>query len=424
MNKQYQLRIDIMNMLLRFMVTFTILSMLLLLFTNDVDYVWRSLILFQSVVISFIIDKYTKYIWSYILLHLLLIAVYLFMQEDLVLRIAYGGYILTYAILQFALDLKERVRNTTLAFVVIFLFMYSICRYTYSEEVALGRLFFYLAIAYGLIYILNMNFINLYLYLEKHKDITNIPLKQIRASNRIYIIGFIYLSFISMIAFTRFPMDKLFQFFGKCIVKFLRFVFAGLTRKSYEEYVPEEELPEFEMPMGYQKIRPGDSRPSPFWEHLYQLIIILIITAVACMILMLLVLGLYHIYKLYYQKKVFEDGEEKVEVISPFHKSELSIFRDIRSPRSRLRNLFGKSNNDKIRKLYVKAVQKHTKPEQELKYDPPEKLSKYAITPDNKTSEEIKREKEESLTSLYEKARYSNEECSKEETQAAKNILK
>jgi hypothetical protein len=423
MSKQYQLRIDVLNMLLRFMVTLTILSMLLLPLTNNETYVWRLLILFPAAVISLIIDKGTKHIWSYIILHLLLLAIYLFLTDDLILRIVYGAYIIVCAIIQFALGLKKKVQNTTLAFSVVFLAMYSACRYQYSDGAALSRFFFYIAVAYGLIYILNMYFINMHVYLQKHKDKSNVPLKQIRASNRVYIIAFVYLCFISMMAFTKFPLDKLLHFLGQCIIKFLRFVFSGLSKKPAEEYVPEDIIPEPEINMENPALVPADE-PSEFWQHLYQIVTILVMAASVCMILILLVYGLYRIYKLYYQKKVSTDGEEKVEVISPFSESGLSFFKEIGPVRRKFLNLFVKSNNDKIRGQYLRAVQKRTKPEQNLKYETPAEISKHAIAPDSKLTQEGKGKKETALTALYEKARYSNEECSREEVQSVKNLLK
>lgn len=55
-----------------------------------------------------------------------------------------------------------------------------------------------------------------------------------------------------------------------------------------------------------------------------------------------------------------------------------------------------------------------------MKYNTPADLSQYAIVADNQKTEELKKEKEASLTDLYEKARYSKEECSKEEAQSVR----
>lgn len=422
MNKQYQLRIDILNMILRFMVTFTIVSMLSLLITNGPNFVWRLLILFQASVISFIIDKWAKYIWSYIVLHLALMAFYFFLTADISLKIIYMIYILAWAITQLALSLKYKIRNTSIVFIIFFIAMYSVCRYTYPDAVALSRFFFFFALAYGLIYIVNKYFINLAIYLYEHKDIANIPIKQIKATNRIYIVIFVYLSFVSMLAFQKFPMDKIFSVIGQLIVKFLRFALSGLDHKPAAPKVVTK--PE-DINIYTQQIQKAmqDMRPDKFWQIVQQIMMGLMVAVFVIIILIMLFFVMHSIYKMLSMKRQSEDDSEKVETVAPIN-SWASIFEGMNSSRKKLFNKFGKTNNEKIRKLYQKAVQRHARPEQELKYDTPEQLSRYAVPQDSRQADEEKKEKERSLTGIYEKARYSKDETSREEVQEVKNLIK
>lgn len=60
MNKQYRLRIDMINSIIRFMVFFTLTSFILFSITGLNIYIWISLALFPAAIISFIIRKYSK----------------------------------------------------------------------------------------------------------------------------------------------------------------------------------------------------------------------------------------------------------------------------------------------------------------------------------------------------------------------------
>ncbi|HWT75872.1 MAG TPA: hypothetical protein VN258_14305 [Mobilitalea sp.] len=412
MNRHYQMRIDILNMLLRFMLTFTILGMVALLYTNSAVYVWKSLILFQASVLSFLISKFTKHIWSYLVLHLVLLTCFILITDDIILRVLYIIYIVCFALTQFVVELNHKIKNTPLAFLVIFIGMYCICRYKYAEELPLTRFFFILALTYGLIYILNRYLINFYIYLKKHEEKANIPLKQMNKSNNIFITGFLMLSLLVMMFFTKLPIGKVFRLLGLLIRNLLRALFSVLTNAPAEtekdKVIPEDQMPQYDMEMDYTVIK------TP--EILLKILkVILYITFILFVVLLitLIIYGLYRIYKRYYQirGKGFEEGQ--VEVISPFEKIDLRFLRG-RISKKNLFGMFGRSNNDRIRKQYMKAIQTNTEPEKVLKYYTPTELSQYAVEP------EVRKH----LTDLYEKARYSNEECSKEDVQSVKKILK
>lgn len=422
MNKQHIMRIDVINAILRFMVIFTLLCMIIVFVTEDVGYVWKSLILFQASILSFIISKCTKHIWSYTVLHIILLMVYLLLTPDVIMRVIYCCYIIIYAIAQFAMILRSKISNTPFAFTVIFFAMYFLCNYKYKAEAMFGQFFFFFTIAFGLLYIVNRHLINLYYYLKKHEDKANIPLKQINKSNNIFVAVFLVLCCIVMAIFTKLPIGGLLRGIGIILRNFLRFLFMRIGNSPTEQ--TEEVQPQEETMLQYL----GDietPEPSAFWLKFSQGLMYVSYVIFIVLFIALIVYGLYRIYRMYYQKKVIISGDEKVEVISPFTKNDLGFFGNRRSIRKSLRNLFVGSNNDRIRKQYLKAVQKHAEPEKELKYFMPTELSGYAVLTDNKQMEESnKNAKVAVLTNIYEKARYSNEECSKEEVQSVKNILK
>lgn len=425
MNKRYRLRIDVLNMLLRAMVTFALVSMLSIMFTNSSDYIWKSLILFPASVISFIIDRYAKHIISLIIPHLGLMAIYFFIADDASLRVIYMTYIMVWMVTQFTLGLLKKPVNTSLFFIIPLLAMYSICRHTFYEEAAVSRLFFYLTLAYGLIYIVNMYFINFQTYLEKHKEKENLPVRQIIASNRIYMAIFLYLTAVSMLVFRKFPLDKLFKAIGGLIVRFLRFALSGL---QLQQNTPVEEMPQMDdIPEDMNELLDTsiimNPEPSRIWIIIERVFITLMIALIVIFLLMILVVSLYRIYKLFYLKKLSAD-KEKIEVASLLRDSWSSFFDKVNTRRKKLLQRYGNSNNERIRKLYHKAVVKHNKKEQELKYQTPKQLSRYAVGCDSNQAQEEKEKMAETLTVLYEKARYSKEECSRAEVREVKNLVK
>lgn len=426
MNRQALLRIEILNMIMRFMVIFTMLSIVLLSVSGSDRYIWKSLILLQASILSFIIRKCTRHIWSFLALHLVLAAAYYLITEDPVLRAVYIIYIVIYALTEFILDMKGKVRNTTLALSVIFLIMYAICEYVFPQERMLRGFFFCIAFLFGLLYVLNMYFVNFYYYFTKHEDKADVPLKQIRTSNTFFMTVFLSLTLTIMLLFSRLPIVGVMRLIGKLIVRFLRFVLAGMAKKP-EELQPQvtEEIAEDPYYNYYEEMEVP--QPSQFWITVSKVVITICSVAAVVIIIALIIYGLYRVYQMYYSKKLPDSLEEKAESVSPFLKADLSIggAAGSGSLRRSLRNLFGGSNNDRIRKHYLKAIQKHTDPNKMLKYKTPSELSKYAVAAGETLSDDqVQQQKEAALTTLYEKARYSNRECSKEEVQSVKELLK
>jgi hypothetical protein len=231
--------------------------------------------------------------------------------------------------------------------------------------------------------------------------------------------------FAVMILFSRIPVNGLLHTLGKLIIRFLRFVFSGLARKPQEEApLVEEEIEEDPYAGLLENMEASES--SAFWLAVSKIIITACLVIACVLVIALIIYGLYRIYQMYHAKNVPVASEEKTETISPFLKTDISVGGgSLSSLRRSLMNLFGKSNNDKIRKQYVKAVQKHTDENNVLKYKTPAELSKYAVDSDEEQSQKLTgRQKEAVLTSIYEKARYSNTQCSKEDVQSVKDLLK
>jgi hypothetical protein len=205
------------------------------------------------------------------------------------------------------------------------------------------------------------------------------------------------------------------------IAAFVRFL-SSLAEDETEPIMEEEEKEIINDDMGMEEVA---GEPSEFMiflsEILYYAAVIVIITA----IIILIIYSLYRLYRYFYQKKFSVSKEEKIEFISPFQKENTSIYENRKTSKRKFLAIFTKTNNERIRKHYYKAIVNHAKSEEVLPYLAPIQLSKYAFTSDNPILKETSDpDKESELTNLYEKARYSDEECSKTEVMSVKNLLK
>ncbi len=426
MNNRDISRIDIINMFLRFMGAFSITSIILLIASGDDTYIWQSLTLLAASIFSYIIRKYTKHIWSFLLLHIALLSAFLFITGNQLLQIVYGVYVITIAITEFVLSIKGRVQNTSLAFAVIFIGMYILCQYAYPREKILMQFFFYFALLFGLLYILNMYFVNFYYYLKKHEEKSNIPIKQIRSGNSFYLGVFLFITAIVMMLFARIPVQVAGRYVWKYLRQFLRWFFALISREpNAEDITPPQEEEEEMIPDNYD-IEP--SEPSQLWLIISKILVYLGAAIIVILLIALVIYGLYRIYQLYHSKKILVEGEEKREAVPLFLKTKLDMMNGTNTLRRGILTWLGRTNSDKIRKQYTKAVQRHAQLDKNLKYKTPSELSEYAVGKVDSRIKDTENQtgsgKEEALTNIYEKARYGNEECTKEELQSVKELLK
>ena len=407
MYKEYVLRINLINMVLRFMVTFTISSIFILLFTGDDALIWKALILFPISLVSFIIERYTRNIWIYLVLHIALFIGCICITENMVLKIAFAMFVFIFASLQYA------VTNITLPFTVSFLMIYLIAGYLYPNLNQMRQFFLYMAIAFCLCYLLNNYYINFYTYFQDHKEKTNIPIRLIKSSNRFMITGFLTICFLVMMAFSEGPLAGILRSIGVYAKELFR---MRINHSAPMRYASKEEIMErTALQHGVSPTGLPEFEPTKFMVITANIACVLFLLFLIVIIVRYLVKKFYKFYQFYYKRKVPVLGEDLVEIALPIEKKRSNIFGKREGSEKGFFNRFGVSNNVRIRKHYAKAVYKNASLEKGLKYKTPSQLSEYAISGGEQSSD---------LTALYEKARYSNEDCSREEVQRVKNLLK
>jgi hypothetical protein len=202
----------------------------------------------------------------------------------------------------------------------------------------------------------------------------------------------------------------------------IRFLIS-LIRFEEPEYIPE---PEEEEQMTVEDYPIPE--PSRLMEIIQEILQWVVTIFVITFIIALIMYTLYQIYQYFYLKSE-EVMKDKIEFLSPFTQKER-----IKWERGKMfRNVFGRSNNALIRKFFTQAVTANLKPDIKLDRSlTPSQLSNIilpipsdATTPSAKDNQTMEHKiKKKQITEYYEKARYSNEECSKDEVQFLKKLLK
>ncbi len=423
-NKQYHLVIDMINILLRFMVSYTLISFIILFVSIDSSAIVKALCLFPVPFISYIIGIRTKHIWTFIILHLLVLAAYTFTIGSILIRVVYGIYIIIITVTTFLKKIKieeTQKSNTTLLLIVIIFAMNLYCSYRKFSD--LNQLFVVIVIIYVLLYLLNMYLLNFERFFQNHAAMSNVPIHQIKITNHVLILFFSSLCFFVMLLFTKFPLGELLKFLGNLLLGILRAFFSIFKGPSQEDVPEIMDEPAADMGNAFPTIEP--SEPSVIWELIQKILLGMFTLAIITAIIGLIVYGLYQLYKLFYAKK-YNNFRDVTEFISPFEKKQNFKKGTLRTSTAIFFGFKVKSNSEKIRKHFHKAISVNTDSIDKLSKDlTPSELSGYALRKSSESLENhIDLDKKKQLTAYYEKARYSNEECSKEEVQIVKNILK
>lgn len=407
--KRHQQAIDIINIMMRFIPAYLFIAIITHFF--DPQSSVHTLFLLPIPILSYLIKKYTQHIWSFLVFHGVLLALYLVFLTNVALVVAASFYIAVLAIIAYYnKNQRLELENTSPVLLILFVMLYTACYLTKMSE--LQQLCFLLSIVYVLLFITNKYLLNLVRFVYNHEGMTNIPFHQIRASNRVMTTFLGGLFLIMMLTFSLIPLDRLFSVLGKLFIRLIRFLIS-LFRFEEPEDSPEPE--EEDMLIEDYPI----NEPSRLMEIISQILEWVAAILVIVFILAAVMYALYQIYQYFYLKSD-QVVRDKIEFLSPFVQKE----RVKHNHKKIFRNLFGRSNNAQIRKFFIQAVNANltsdTKLDQSLT---PSEISASILGSPSETSVSVI-EQNHLITEYYEKARYSNEECSKEEVHLIKKLLK
>ncbi len=416
--KRQQLTIDIINIIMRFIPSY--LFIVILLYNLNARSALHTLILLPAPILSYLIRKYTHHIWSFLILHGIILGIYLVSISDLYLKTVIGIYlVILTSVAYYKRSKKNELEDPSAVLLILFVVFYITCYLTGMRD--LLQLCFFLSMVYVLLYVVNRYLLNLEKFVFNHEGMTNIPFRQIRNSNHVMIVFLSSLFLVTMLTFSLIPLDRLISQLGKLLIRLLRFIISLLQFEEPEDIL----VPEEEQIMAEDLPIPEPSRLMEIISEIFQWVATIMVIAI---FIALVMYTLYQIYQYFYLKS--EEGiRDKIEFLSPFTQKER-----IKREHGRMyRNLFGQSNNAQMRKFYTQAVTTSLTPDTKLdKSLTPTQLSNIILPEPSEATAHLTVEtqtmtqkiKKKQITEYYEKARYSDEECSKAEVQYFKKLLK
>ncbi len=411
--KRNQLVIDLISTLLQFIIVYMLIAIALRTFFTDAAL--KALLLLPAPFLSYAIRRTMKHIWSFLLLHAALFALYVFTARHPLLMAAYGIYLMAIIIYAFYQRHRSADQGISSPYMALFLLFFYLCSY-FLHMPDMQKLCFLLAIIYILLNVINIYLSNLSRFARNHADLQNVPFQQIRSSNHVLIMFLSGLFLLTMLVFSYVPLGAVISYVGKILLRVLRMLLS-LIHLS-EPDVPEEAAPQEAAPATYDIPPAEPSRLMQLISEIFQWIAtILMIAAVLALILY----GIYRLYRYFYLKSEVAMKDEVV-FISPISRKERTARKN---GHSRLWS-FGRSNNDTIRKTFAKAVSANRKGNAQLsKNMTPSQLSEYALGSAGFTQPPAEfDDKKQQLTAHYEKARYSDRQCTREEVRKVKELLK
>ena len=293
-------------------------------------------------------------------------------------------------------------------FLGYFVLLFFVCALLKKSEPQ--NLIYWLTFAWLANFLVNMNLRSLNSYLYSRRGIANLPGKQIISTNRALMMVFSVLALVVMLVLPLIPLDHIVSSIGIAIRDFLRWVFSHF---SAEEEAVVETVAESLAPSG-QSAMLGDVKPTPAWlKMLYDIIFAVIAFAVSAGALVGIGYAiLLLVHRFYKPTAAAGDMQEFID-----EETENSFIQDTekKSSDSLFSSLF--HPNAAIRKRFKKQIQKGSASNKKAGNTipislTPAELEEYAGLSDD--------ERTRLLHTLYEKARYSKDGCTKEDVASLK----
>lgn len=398
---------EMLGLIQGFLVAYCIL--VVFLYQTDPKAPLYSLGLLPIPFLSWLIRRRAKHIWSFLLLHGAILSLTLLASYSMESKIFYGLYVLATTFIAFYRRNKDD-HNNIFYFIIVFLLFYM--GTVSAKQEYLTRLIFTLAILFTFLHLLRLYLHNFARYFQAHSSITNVPYRQIRNTNNILVI---FMALLCLFAFLL-PFDlSVKDFLLRAAKGIIQVLF--LIIKFFMNLFSDVDAPQFE---ANKALLQAEQEGSSLLQLILMILEWVILLAAMAVLLLLTIWSVYKLYQYFYQKRKHEMSD-RVEFISPFTKKEASKRASSRNSKIH----FGPSNNGVIRKHFRQAVVSSVKDKGNLpKSLTPADLADLIRSPGLGDLPQASAEERRQITDLYEKARYSGLECSREEVRRMKRLLK
>ena len=281
---------------------------------------------------------------------------------------------------------------------------------SYIEKTVLMKQCFYEFIGFLLFYMISKNLENTERFIALNQETANFPIRQMKGVNRTLLCFFTIVMLGGMLLVPQFHPERITEQIGALALMVLRWLFSLIQREEINSK-PYLDLEDSGNQSGYGlPIEEGiPSKLALFLQYLMEIVTVIILIAV---ILFGIGFCLYQIYKRFYAIPL-KSGEDRKETDVITVTEHVPIFQK----KKKLKEELG-GYNKKIRYQYKKSVKRRKGKEQIL--EPSLTPTEIETVLEHPFMDVKEREK---WITLYEKARYGKEECTKEELEEAKKMV-
>lgn len=278
----------------------------------------------------------------------------------------------------------------------------------YLERTAIRTFIYQTAFLYFICYAVYVNQKNFMRYLELNRDTANFPYQQLKTVNTVMLSLFVGILIVGMVIVPQSGLDAVLMQLGMGLLAAIRWLVALFAKEQTAQpaILPEEVEEETSAVLGI-----GESYTRPMWmefiEHLLSWTITITIVVAA---IVGILYGLYRVYQAFDRTNLSDNGDKR-EFLSEKTQAkwlfgEEGAKRTLQRPR-----WFDFSPKAALRRLWLKGVREHKKEK---------------ITP-NLTPSEVHHAVEwenETARTLYEQARYGNQEVTSEQVEQMKAAMR
>lgn len=407
MIKKVNLVNNTMSFFLEFLVFYIAVFEGIILLKHDYKDFYFPFAVLPLLIMSFIMRRFLNNVISFSLSHIALYLICFFLPLDSSKKALIVLTLTAITILDFRFWSKSSSKKLVTCPNIFFESLF-IITLTHGTIVA-SKSIIILSYSFGLLFLIGKfisNYLNnLEIYIARNYDIKNIPIKQLIGLNSSILFLIIFLIFIILFIIKALNIEKyLYAPFEPIIfllktgfIAFLKYIFS-LTESVNPSFQEQEELISVEEATATLGSQSTLVKILEFFFNAFIFILILLFC--------------YFIIKIiyYYVKNNFSKHTLNTDEIEYLNTDKIS---DKKEKIGSSISLKPKNNNEKIRSLFYKKIKKNKKLHINNTFTAKEISNKF-LKYDNISLDE--------LTNLYEKARYSNSECSKDEVEKAKKL--
>ena len=388
-----------------FIAIFSGLSEVFSLFQPDQRAVFlRAFIVFVPFFATAWAVRHVKSIFAYLLISLLSLVPVFFVAATIPEKAIFLLISVIIMIIRMVSRLREDGYDASMepliGFLGLFVGLYIVGALTKNNLVSTVN--YYLVFAYTILFILYKNITHLEGYLEFNSSVENIPVRQIRKNNSMILIIFLVLVLAAMILLPMTGASQLIVLLGVGLRNLISWILNLFSSNSPAPEVPEaaQAPPANQIPEG---ILDGMTEAPAWVTALYNSMSLAIGVVVGILILTALITGIYHLIKKFYRPSL-ENNDETV-FLNPLKSTDATD----RAGRPARPLWLSFDPNSTIRKHYRRMIYRNRKHIDRRSYTPLE-LEEYAGVPES--------QQRVRLHTLCEKARYSENGCTREDVQS------